>query len=64
MERDRSAQKHNNKPRNDGQPDDGRIKRQSTLSTAQRRQSYRLVIDRNAGDAITTKGQCALSAAN
>ena len=36
MERDRSAQKHNNKPRNDGQPDDGRIKRHSTLSTARR----------------------------
>ena len=56
--------KHNNKPRNDGQPDDGQIKRQSTLSTARRRQSDRLVIDRNAGDAIATKCQCALSAAN
>ena len=41
---------HKNKPHHDGQPDDGRIKRYSTLLTALRQQSNRLNIVYNICD--------------
>ena len=41
---------HKNKPHHDGQPDNGRIKRQSTLLNALRQQTNRLDIVYNTCD--------------